>query len=86
VIICHSATGGTEKSVSTVKFLEMEEIKQNKTQVIVELLDSGPIKITGKIHINDMQRGTEADSNEVLLCRCGKSRNKPYCDDSHKTS
>jgi CDGSH iron-sulfur domain-containing protein 3 len=64
----------------------MEEIKQNKTKVIVELLDSGPIKITGNIHLNDMQRGIEEDSIEVLLCRCGKSRNKPYCDDSHKTS
>jgi CDGSH iron-sulfur domain-containing protein 3 len=64
----------------------MEEDNKNKPRVIVEVLDSGPIKITGKIHINDMQRGTEEDTYEVLLCRCGKSRTKPYCDDSHKTS
>jgi CDGSH-type Zn-finger protein len=63
----------------------MDEIKQNKPQVIVEMMDSGPIKITGKIHINDMQRGSEEFSTEILLCRCGKSSNKPYCDDSHKT-
>jgi hypothetical protein len=86
VIICHSATEGTEKSVSTVNFLNMEENKQNIPHVIVEVLDSGPIKITGNIHLNDMQRGKEEDSIEVLLCRCGRSRNKPYCDESHKTS
>jgi hypothetical protein len=86
VIICHSATGDTEKSVSTDKLLEMEENNQKIPHVIVEVLDSGPIKITGKIHLNDMQRGNEEDSTEVWLCRCGKSRNKPYCDESHKTS
>jgi CDGSH-type Zn-finger protein len=64
----------------------MEENSQNKAHVIVEVLDSGPIKITGKMHINDMQRGNEEDSAEVWLCRCGKSRNKPYCDESHRTS
>jgi CDGSH iron-sulfur domain-containing protein 3 len=63
----------------------MEDNKQNIPRVIVEVLDSGPIKILGKIHLNDMQRGTEEDSIEVLLCRCGKSGNKPFCDESHKT-
>ena len=77
---------GTGKSVSMVKLLEMEENSQNKARIIVEVLDSGPIKITGKIHLNDVQRGNEEDSTEVWLCRCGKSRNKPYCDESHKTS
>jgi hypothetical protein len=67
------------------KIIEMEEIKQNKAHVIVEVLDSGPIKITGKIFINDMQRSTEDSPTEVWLCRCGKSGNKPYCDESHKT-
>lgn len=86
MIICHSVTDATEKSVSTDKLMKMEENNQNKPHVIVEVLDSGPIKITGKIHLNDMQRGKEEDSTEVWLCRCGKSRNKPFCDESHRTS
>jgi CDGSH-type Zn-finger protein len=85
VITCLSVTDGTEKSVSTAKILEMEDNKQNTPRVIVEVEDSGPIKILGKIHLNDMQRGTEKDSIEVLLCRCGKSGNKPFCDESHRT-
>jgi len=63
----------------------MEEIKQNKPAAFVEVMESGPIKITGKILVNDMQRGTEEISAEVWLCRCGKSSNKPFCDESHKT-
>ena len=63
----------------------MEEDKQKKTQAIVDVDDSGPLRITGNILIKDLQRNNEDTTQEVCLCRCGKSANKPYCDDSHKT-
>jgi CDGSH-type Zn-finger protein len=62
----------------------MEENKQYKPQAIIEVLESGPLKITGNIIIHDIQRNTSDSSTEVWLCRCGKSSNKPYCDESHK--
>jgi CDGSH-type Zn-finger protein len=62
----------------------MEEKKQVKFQAIIEIIESGPIKISGNIIIKDMKRGTEETSREVWLCRCGKSDNKPFCDESHK--
>jgi len=62
----------------------MEEKKQNKSQAIIEIIESGPLKISGNILIIDMNRGKEDFPKEVLLCRCGRSENKPYCDDSHK--
>jgi len=63
----------------------MDEKKQNKSQATIEVIDSGPLKISGNIFIKDMQRGTEDSPKEVWLCRCGKSGNKPFCDSSHKT-
>ena len=75
---------GTEKQVLTANISMMEEKKQNKPQAIIEVTDYGPLKITGNIVIKDMKRGIEDFPKEVLLCRCGKSENKPYCDDSHK--
>jgi CDGSH-type Zn-finger protein len=31
--------------------------------------------------------GTEVQTRSVVyLCRCGQSKNKPFCDDSHKTT
>jgi hypothetical protein len=68
-----------------VNIVIMEEKKQNKPQAIIEVIDSGPLKISGNIFIKDMQKGTEDFPKEILLCRCGKSDNKPYCDNSHKT-
>lgn len=81
----HSVTGNTEKSVLLVNNSIMEERKEPKSQAIVEVIDFGPLKITGNFLLKDLKKDTEVSLKEVLLCRCGKSRNKPFCDESHKT-
>jgi hypothetical protein len=73
----------TEKQDSTDNTSTMEDKKLNKSQAIIEVTDYGPLKISGNILIKDMKRGFEDYTKEVLLCLCGKSANKPYCDDSH---
>ena len=75
---------GTGKQVLQANFFTMEEKKLSKSQATIEIIESGPIKISGNIIIKDMKRGTEESIKEVWLCRCGKSENKPFCDDSHK--
>jgi CDGSH-type Zn-finger protein len=62
----------------------MEEKKDYKSQAVVEVLEFGPLKITGNFVIKDIKRDTENSPGEVWLCRCGKSNNKPFCDESHK--
>ncbi|MGC1390906.1 MAG: CDGSH iron-sulfur domain-containing protein [Bacteroidales bacterium] len=62
----------------------MEEKKENKSQATIEVIDFGPLKITGNFLLKDLQRDKEEFPVEVKLCRCGKSGNKPYCDESHK--
>lgn len=61
----------------------MEEDKKNKSQAVIEVIDSGPLKITGNFVLTDLQRGKETIADEVHLCRCGKSCDKPFCDESH---
>jgi len=51
---------------------------------IIEIIENGPIKITGKIILSDQKRETKTEETEVYLCRCGRSANKPFCDGSHK--
>ncbi len=62
----------------------MSEDKTFNPQAVIEIIDNGPIKITGNILISDYKRDIMDSSEEVYLCRCGKSDNKPYCDGSHK--
>jgi CDGSH-type Zn-finger protein len=61
----------------------MEDRKEFKSQATVEVIDNGPIKITGNILIRDPKRDNSEIMKEVSICRCGRSVNKPYCDGSH---
>jgi CDGSH-type Zn-finger protein len=62
----------------------MENKEEKKLQGIIEVIDFGPLKITGNFVIKDLKKNREDSPGEVYLCRCGKSENKPYCDESHK--
>jgi CDGSH iron-sulfur domain-containing protein 3 len=62
----------------------MENEKESNPQAIIELIENGPLKITGNFVVKDLKRGKEESPAEIFLCRCGRSENKPYCDDSHK--
>lgn len=62
----------------------MDENKEYIPQAIVEVIEFGPLKITGNFILKDLKRDTETAPGEVWLCRCGKSGNKPFCDESHK--
>jgi len=84
VIISHSATDSTGRLDSTDNYSEMGNSENTNNQVKVEILDYGPVKITGNFIVKDLKRNTEVTLNEVYLCRCGKSSNKPFCDESHK--
>ncbi|MCP4313693.1 MAG: CDGSH iron-sulfur domain-containing protein [Bacteroidetes bacterium] len=48
------------------------------------ILANGPLEITGFFRIADSAGKIIEKKGPVLLCRCGESANKPFCDDSHK--
>ena len=62
----------------------MKEIDESQIKTEVEIIDLGPLRIKGNFILKDLKRDKESIPGEVFLCRCGKSGNKPYCDDSHK--
>lgn len=44
---------------------------------------SGPIRVKGGIKLISAENEPYEIRNRMTLCRCGKSRNKPFCDGSH---
>jgi CDGSH-type Zn-finger protein len=62
----------------------MEGKENNKASALVEVIEGGPLKITGQILLKDQKKDISDNPVEVYLCRCGRSCNKPYCDESHK--
>ncbi len=53
-----------------------------ETATIVPTVD-GPLFLHGRIQILDRQGNVVREDTRVALCRCGHSKNKPFCDDSH---
>ena len=49
---------------------------------VAEVPPSGPLCLTGRIQV-EVDGEVVADTDDVALCRCGHSRNKPFCDGSH---
>ncbi len=57
------------------------------SQVEIKVRDGGPYKVTGPIRLVDADGKPiplPAGDKPIVLCRCGHSKNKPFCDQSHK--
>jgi CDGSH-type Zn-finger protein len=55
------------------------------SETVIEILKNGPIRVTGLGAYQNSKGREVACKSEVHLCRCGTSKNKPFCDGSHKT-
>ncbi|MDP4223002.1 MAG: CDGSH iron-sulfur domain-containing protein [Bacteroidota bacterium] len=61
----------------------MENNDKKEPSTVVEVLDGGPLRIKGHIVLKDLKRDITKACEEVMLCTCGESANKPFCDRSH---
>lgn len=56
------------------------------TEVTIKARANGPYKVTGPVRVIDAD-GREfvlPEGSAIVLCRCGHSANKPFCDTSHR--
>ena len=56
-----------------------------RDEVVITPYRDGPLLVRGPVRLVD-QDGNEIETGRdpVALCRCGKSRMRPFCDGSHK--
>jgi CDGSH-type Zn-finger protein len=54
-------------------------------EVVITPYRDGPLLVRGPVRLTD-QDGTEiaVDRGTIALCRCGRSRLRPFCDGTHK--
>jgi CDGSH-type Zn-finger protein/uncharacterized Fe-S cluster protein YjdI len=80
----HVAAGfGATGEPATAAF---ETLLTRNGPVNVAPVPNGPLRVTGNL---ELVSGTGRTINKVVetyLCRCGQSKNKPYCDGSHKAA
>lgn len=49
----------------------------------IEITKDGPYAVTGASELVNATQAADAPANRMTLCRCGASKNKPFCDGSH---
>ena len=52
--------------------------------VTITVTEDGPYRVEGEFELADQDgRAIETRGAAVLLCRCGRSQDKPFCDGAH---
>lgn len=54
------------------------------TAVTIEILPAGPLLVHGQVALKKSDGTIENRDGGTALCRCGASKNKPFCDGSHR--
>jgi len=52
-------------------------------EVTIEARPNGPYVITGTIELHDTNGNVIPTQGRTVLCRCGASTKKPFCDGTH---
>jgi CDGSH-type Zn-finger protein len=60
-----------------------EETKEFGGEAAVLCEVDGPYEVSGGVELRDTEFAATAPRDHYLLCRCGGSRNKPFCDGTH---
>jgi uncharacterized Fe-S cluster protein YjdI len=53
--------------------------------VTVALVPNGPYFVRGEVEIREEDGTLVRRDSRIALCRCGKSRRVPFCDNSHRS-
>jgi uncharacterized Fe-S cluster protein YjdI len=62
---------------------EPEGGENSEEMADVTFREDGPILISGNFNMTYHGKSTSFENDKVVLCRCGASSRKPFCDGSH---
>lgn len=60
-----------------------ENAPKETLETVVEVIENGPLLVYGTLKISYPNGGEEVKNKTTAFCRCGASKNKPYCDGAH---
>jgi CDGSH-type Zn-finger protein len=59
-------------------------MSEQPAPVRITLVKDGPLRVRGVVEVRDHRNRLIKESDGLLLlCRCGGSANKPFCDGTH---
>jgi CDGSH-type Zn-finger protein/uncharacterized Fe-S cluster protein YjdI len=66
--------------------ISFEALARRDGPIDVQALPDGPLRIVGNLELISGTGRTFDKDTETYLCRCGQSKNKPFCDGSHRAA
>ncbi|NEU31011.1 CDGSH iron-sulfur domain-containing protein [bacterium LRH843] len=54
-------------------------------KITLKVNDNGSIRVSGEVELLDGEGNEFVTKPTFSLCRCGESKNKPFCDGTHKS-
>lgn len=70
----------------SAKFDDGSRVEQAPAINTIQVAYNGPLFVRGDLQIDDAPADVPGLKFRAALCRCGQSKNKPYCDNSHLDS
>lgn len=93
---CQPDTGTDDEVVDVVSrcpsgalsydFADRSRAEQPSPVNTVQVAYNGPLFVRGDLEIEGAPEDAPGLKFRAALCRCGRSRNKPFCDNSHETA
>ncbi len=68
----------------SVEFADGSRVEQAPSENTVQVAYNGPLFVRGDLDIEGAPEEVPGLACRAALCRCGQSKNKPYCDNSHE--
>lgn len=68
----------------SIKNIEPEKNSNMDTNTKITVTSTGPYLIKGMTELTNEAGEVIASKESLALCRCGYSKNKPFCDGSHR--
>ena len=68
----------------TVEFADGSRTEAADPVNTVQVAYNGPLFVRGDLHIEGAPEDASGLRFRAALCRCGQSKNKPFCDNSHE--
>lgn len=62
---------------------DKKEVYMQNKETQVKVKANGPILVSGDLIITNSDGTEERKTGNTAFCRCGASKNKPYCDGAH---
>jgi len=63
--------------------IEGDDHSSVASKAAIHIAPNGPYVVSGGVELSGADWGEGVSRNEYTLCRCGASKNKPFCDGSH---